>query len=227
MFKLSHQFDAIRSCLLSCTLARSFGVRWFAVARRPAPPPGPLFTESDLIEQFVRGGGSGGQSVARTANCVVLKHVPTGIVVRCHATRSRDLNRRGARKELQLRLDDIARGAGSVRGQRHARVAKKKAKAKARAKLKYGGAAKMLQALSPPLSTSTGPVAAGVARSAPPRNVSGARPFRSFRVKVSMQYFSSLRLMRFFSASKRGRPSTSSLRPRAGRLLAPTERIGR
>lgn len=197
MFKLSHIFT-VRSLSLSCSLARSVGLRCYA-ARRPAPPPGPLFAESDLIEQFVRGGGSGGQSVARTANCVVLKHVPTGIVVRCHATRSRDLNRRGARKELQLRLDDIARGAGSVRGQRNARVAKKKAKAKARAKLKYGGATKMLQALSP----SAGPGAANV--DATPRYVKGARSFQGFRVNISVKHFSSLRRF-FFIKSKRRRP---------------------
>ncbi|RYF49121.1 MAG: peptide chain release factor-like protein, partial [Cytophagaceae bacterium] len=31
------------------------------------------------------GGGPGGQSVAKTNNAVVLKHLPTGIVVKCHA----------------------------------------------------------------------------------------------------------------------------------------------
>lgn len=36
----------------------------------------------DLEEEFVRGSGPGGQSVNKTANCVVLKHKPTGIVVK-------------------------------------------------------------------------------------------------------------------------------------------------
>lgn len=42
----------------------------------------PELLESDFQEQFVRGGGPGGQAVAKTNNCCVLKHLPTGIVVR-------------------------------------------------------------------------------------------------------------------------------------------------
>lgn len=38
--------------------------------------------EKDLIEDFMRGSGPGGQSVAKTNNCVQLKHIPTGIVVK-------------------------------------------------------------------------------------------------------------------------------------------------
>lgn len=38
----------------------------------------PVLIETDLEEQHVRGSGPGGQSVNKTSNCVVLKHVPTG-----------------------------------------------------------------------------------------------------------------------------------------------------
>lgn len=38
----------------------------------------PVISEDDLEERFVRGSGPGGQSVNKTANCVVLKHMPTG-----------------------------------------------------------------------------------------------------------------------------------------------------
>ena len=96
------------------------------------------YKEADLEEQFVRGSGAGGQSVARTANCVILRHVPTGILVRCHATRSRDLNRAAARRELQLRLDTLMRGRDSVRGKRAARAIKAKRKKGARSRAKYG-----------------------------------------------------------------------------------------
>jgi hypothetical protein len=93
--------------------------RGLATRPPPPPPPPPLwFAEADLEEQFVRGGGRGGQSVAKTSNCVILKHVPTGTQVRCHATRSCETNRRLARKELQLRLDELYRGAESVRSVR-------------------------------------------------------------------------------------------------------------
>lgn len=38
----------------------------------------PTLREEDLREDFVRGSGPGGQSVAKTNNCVILKHVPSG-----------------------------------------------------------------------------------------------------------------------------------------------------
>lgn len=39
-------------------------------------------TEAELKEQFVRGDGPGGQATNKTNNCVVLKHIPSGIVVK-------------------------------------------------------------------------------------------------------------------------------------------------
>uniref|UniRef100_A0A452GQM5 Prokaryotic-type class I peptide chain release factors domain-containing protein n=1 Tax=Gopherus agassizii TaxID=38772 RepID=A0A452GQM5_9SAUR len=39
-------------------------------------------SEADLEEQFVRGNGPGGQATNKTSNCVVLKHIPSGIVVK-------------------------------------------------------------------------------------------------------------------------------------------------
>lgn len=45
-------------------------------------PALPQLKEEDLEEDHVRGAGPGGQSVNKTTNCVVLKHKPTGIVVK-------------------------------------------------------------------------------------------------------------------------------------------------
>lgn len=42
----------------------------------------PVVHEEDLDEQFVRGSGPGGQATNKTSNCVVLRHIPTGIVVK-------------------------------------------------------------------------------------------------------------------------------------------------
>ena len=44
--------------------------------------------EKDLQEHFTKGGGRGGQKVNKTSNCVHLHHLPTGTIVKCHATRS-------------------------------------------------------------------------------------------------------------------------------------------
>lgn len=46
----------------------------------------PELKPEDLEELFVRGSGPGGQAVNKTSNCVVLKHKPSGIVVKVSAT---------------------------------------------------------------------------------------------------------------------------------------------
>lgn len=56
--------------------------------------------EEDLIEKFILGSGSGGQKVNKTSSCVYLKHLPTGIEVKCQQERSREMNRFFARREL-------------------------------------------------------------------------------------------------------------------------------
>lgn len=42
----------------------------------------PVLNEDELQEQFVRGSGPGGQATNKTSNCVVLKHIPSGTVVK-------------------------------------------------------------------------------------------------------------------------------------------------
>lgn len=64
-------------------------------------------TEADLIEKFILGSGSGGQKINKTSSCVYLKHLPTGIEIKCQRTRSRELNRTYARRELCERLEEL------------------------------------------------------------------------------------------------------------------------
>ncbi len=61
--------------------------------------------EDDLIEKFILGSGKGGQKVNKTSSCVYLKHIPTGIEVKCQQDRSRELNRYIARRELCDRFE--------------------------------------------------------------------------------------------------------------------------
>lgn len=56
--------------------------------------------EEDLLEKFILGSGPGGQKVNKTASCVYLKHLPTGIETKCSRERSRETNRYLARREL-------------------------------------------------------------------------------------------------------------------------------
>jgi peptide chain release factor len=61
--------------------------------------------EDDLIEKFILGSGKGGQKINKTSSCVYLKHIPTGIEVKCQQDRSRELNRYIARRELCDRFE--------------------------------------------------------------------------------------------------------------------------
>ena len=65
----------------------------------------------------MRGSGPGGQSVAKTNNVVALKHIPTGIVVKYHETRSIDKNRKLAQEKLIEALDKAINGDESVEAQ--------------------------------------------------------------------------------------------------------------
>ncbi|HET9804950.1 MAG TPA: peptide chain release factor-like protein [Candidatus Acidoferrum sp.] len=60
--------------------------------------------EADLEESFVRSGGHGGQNVNNTSTCVMLVHRPTGLSVKCQASRQQGMNRLLARRLL---LDKI------------------------------------------------------------------------------------------------------------------------
>ena len=62
--------------------------------------------DADLIEKFILGSGSGGQKINKTSSCVYLKHIPTGIEIKCQRERSRELNRYYARKELCEKLEE-------------------------------------------------------------------------------------------------------------------------
>jgi protein subunit release factor B len=60
--------------------------------------------EADLEESFVRSGGHGGQNVNKVSTCVMLRHRPSGVQVKCQESRQQGLNRIAARRML---LDKI------------------------------------------------------------------------------------------------------------------------
>lgn len=67
----------------------------------------------DLLEKFILGSGSGGQKVNKTSSCVYLKHIPTGIEVKCQKERSRELNRLYARRILCDKIEERIEGVKS------------------------------------------------------------------------------------------------------------------
>ena len=56
--------------------------------------------EENIQEKYVRSSGPGGQKVNKTASCVYLKHLPSGLEVKMQRERSQGLNRYYARKRL-------------------------------------------------------------------------------------------------------------------------------
>ena len=82
--------------------------------------------ESDLAESFILGSGSGGQKINKTASCVQLRHAPSGIDLKCQASRSREMNRFLARRELCDRIEERKLGAASRRQQEAEKIRRQK-----------------------------------------------------------------------------------------------------
>ena len=90
--------------------------------------------EDDLDEQFVRSGGKGGQNVNKVATCVVLRHRPSGLQVKCQEARSQAMNRFLARRLLCEKLDAQRRGVASAAEQARERIRRQKRRRSRRAK---------------------------------------------------------------------------------------------
>ena len=92
--------------------------------------------EEDIIESFIRSQGPGGQNVNKVATCVYLKHVPTGVEVKCQRERSQVLNRFLARRILVSRIETLMLGDLSEERQRIEKIRRQKRRRSRRAKLK-------------------------------------------------------------------------------------------
>lgn len=82
--------------------------------------------ESDLDERFILGSGKGGQKVNKTASCVYLKHLPTGLEVKCQQDRSREMNRYFARRMLCDKIEEERNEKESAKAREIAKLRKQK-----------------------------------------------------------------------------------------------------
>jgi peptide chain release factor len=92
--------------------------------------------EKDIDEKFVRSSGHGGQNVNKTSTCVYLKHLPTGLEVKCMKDRSQSINRFLARRELVKKIEGLSGQSTSGDAERE-KIRKQRAKSKKRSRLKH------------------------------------------------------------------------------------------
>ncbi len=91
---------------------------------------------NDVAEQFVRGGGKGGQKINKTSSMVHLRHEPSGIEVRVQKHREQSKNRLSAWKLLILKLEESVKGESSKRQQTIFKLRKQKQRRSRKAKEK-------------------------------------------------------------------------------------------
>ena len=92
--------------------------------------------EEDFQEHFVRSGGAGGQNVNKVSSCVVVRHRPIGLEVKCQKERSQALNRFLARRMLVDKIEAHFLGIHSERQRQIEKIRRQKRRRSRRAKEK-------------------------------------------------------------------------------------------
>jgi protein subunit release factor B len=91
-------------------------------------------SEADIEESFVRSSGHGGQNVNKTSTCVMLRHRPTGVQVKCQETRQQGLNRFIARRLLLDKLEAAQTGRVAAQQAEKEKIRRQKRQRSRRAK---------------------------------------------------------------------------------------------
>lgn len=92
--------------------------------------------EEDIVERFIRAQGPGGQNVNKVSTCVHLRHLVTGIEVKCQQERYQAKNRYLARKLLLEKIESVILGKLSEEQKRIEKLRRQKRRRSRRAKLK-------------------------------------------------------------------------------------------
>ncbi|MFZ0033532.1 MAG: peptide chain release factor-like protein [Sedimentisphaerales bacterium] len=82
--------------------------------------------EAELEEKYIRSSGPGGQKVNKTASCVYLKHIRSGLEVKMQRERSQGLNRYYARKRLCELVEEEKLGCESPAALKAEKIRKQK-----------------------------------------------------------------------------------------------------
>ena len=92
--------------------------------------------ERDLLEAFIRSSKPGGQNVNKVSSCVYLKHMVSGIEVKCQHQRSQSLNRYRARQILLEKIETAILGEKTQKLWANEKIRRQKRRRSRRAKAK-------------------------------------------------------------------------------------------
>ncbi|KAJ9500255.1 hypothetical protein H2202_004050 [Exophiala xenobiotica] len=118
-------------------LARPFSTTRAPRKKHEQLPPRPSLPDSELKHTFVKGSGPGGQKINKTNSAAQVTHLPTGIVVKCQATRSRSENFKIAKRILAEKVEFLAKGDESRAAKVEERARRKKASQGKKTRRKY------------------------------------------------------------------------------------------
>lgn len=100
-------------------------------------PPRPSVPEEETFKRYLKGSGPGGQKINKTSSAVQLTHLPTGIVVKSQATRSRTQNESIARRILAEKVEVLEKGPESRVEKKRQKVSLKKQSSAKKSRRKY------------------------------------------------------------------------------------------
>jgi len=92
--------------------------------------------QEDIVERFIHSRGPGGQNVNKVSTCVYLRHIPTGLEVKCQEERSQSQNRYRAREILLKKIENLILGRHSQERKRIEKIRRQKRKRSLRSKIK-------------------------------------------------------------------------------------------
>ncbi|CEG58400.1 peptide chain release factor family protein [Legionella fallonii] len=92
--------------------------------------------EAELIEKFILGSGKGGQKLQKTSSTVYLKHLSSGLEIKCQESRSREDNRYFARMRLCEKLHSLVSDEKTKEQQKIEKVKRQKQRRSRRSKQK-------------------------------------------------------------------------------------------
>ncbi|KAJ5139315.1 uncharacterized protein N7515_004163 [Penicillium bovifimosum] len=129
-------------CLRRWTTPRALSAPIRLFSETPIAPSKPLpprlkINDEDISISYLKGTGPGGQKINKTNSAVQIIHKPSGVVIKCQATRSQSQNAKIARSLLADRVEAKEKGEESRIGIKAAAARKKKASKMKKARRKY------------------------------------------------------------------------------------------